>query len=54
MTTIQPKGGQRSAAYDAYEYTVHSHTYISDQTPAAKFTYRLSPIQVRGWGATGS
>lgn len=46
MTTIQPKGGHRGASYDAFEYISHSHTYISDNQPTAKFTYDLSPIQV--------
>ncbi|KAI8472288.1 MAG: protein disulfide isomerase [Monoraphidium minutum] len=45
-TTIEPARAARGAAYDAYEYTVHSHTYISDHPPTAKFTYDLSPIQV--------
>jgi hypothetical protein len=49
MTTIEPKGGGRSAGYDAFEYISHSHTYISDNQPTAKFTYDLSPIQVRGF-----
>lgn len=48
MTTIEPRGGGRSAGYDAFEYISHSHTYISDNQPTAKFTYDLSPIQVRG------
>lgn len=32
--------------YDAYEYTVHSHTYNSDSIPTSKFSYHLSPIQI--------
>jgi hypothetical protein len=47
-TTIEPKRHTRGSAYDAYEYTAHSHTYMSDATPTAKFTYDLSPIQVGG------
>ena len=45
-TTIEPKLHSRGSLYDAYEYTAHSHTYMSDSTPAAKFTYDMSPIQV--------
>lgn len=47
MTTIEPRSGGRGAGYDAFEYISHSHTYISDNQPTAKFTYDLSPIQVR-------
>jgi hypothetical protein len=47
MTSIEPKGGRKGAGYDAFEYTAHSHTYMSDSQPTAKFTYDLSPIQVR-------
>lgn len=46
MTTIEPRSGGRGAGYDAFEYISHSHTYISDNQPTAKFTYDLSPIQV--------
>lgn len=46
MTSIEPRGGARGSAYDAFEYISHSHTYISDNQPTAKFTYDLSPIQV--------
>ena len=49
-TTIEPTRRAKGAAYDAYEYTARSHTYLSDATPAAKFTYDLSPIQVRSEG----
>lgn len=45
MTTIDPK--KRSVgSYDAYEYTVHSHLYTTEDIPAARFSYELSPIQV--------
>lgn len=45
MTTIDPK--KRSiGTYDAYEYTVHSHQYTTEDIPAARFSYELSPIQV--------
>jgi hypothetical protein len=47
MTSIEPKGHRKGAGYDAFEYTAHSHTYMSDSQPTAKFTYDLSPIQVR-------
>lgn len=48
LTTVQPVRGGRLSAYDAYEYTVHSHSYVSDYagTPAAKFTYQTSAMQV--------
>ncbi len=46
MTTIEPSGSRPGMAYDAYEYIQHSHTYMGDSTPIAKFTYDLSPIQV--------
>ena len=45
MTSIEPSSGA-SHGYDAYEYIAHSHTYINELTPAAKFTYDLSPVQV--------
>eukprot|EP00878_Enallax_costatus_P014548 GHUV01015219.1.p1 GENE.GHUV01015219.1~~GHUV01015219.1.p1 ORF type:complete len:378 (+),score=57.58 GHUV01015219.1:239-1372(+) len=45
-TTVQPLHGGRANSYDAYEYVAHSHTYISDQQPTAKFSYGLSPLQV--------
>ena len=46
-TTVQPLHGGRASSYDAYEYVAHSHTYISDQQPTAKFSYGLSALQVR-------
>ncbi|KXZ55092.1 hypothetical protein GPECTOR_3g247 [Gonium pectorale] len=46
LTTIEPRHNRRTGAYDAYEYTVHSHTYQSDAIPSARFTYDLSPIQI--------
>ncbi|GBF88082.1 disulfide-isomerase [Raphidocelis subcapitata] len=45
-TTIEPRRATRGSSYDAYEYTANSHTYVSDSTPSAKFSYALSPIQV--------
>ncbi|GBF88062.1 disulfide-isomerase [Raphidocelis subcapitata] len=45
-TSIEPGTGGRGSLYDAYEYTAHSHTYMTDATPAAKFTYDMSPIQM--------
>ena len=50
LTSIEPRGttpAKRGAAYDAYEYVAHSHTYLADGSPpSAKVTYDLSPIQV--------
>lgn len=46
MTTIEPRGGGKGRSYDAFEYIAHSHTYMNDNQPTAKFTYDLSPIQV--------
>jgi hypothetical protein len=45
-TTIQPLYGGKASAYDAYEYNAHSHTYISDHQPTAKFSYDLAAMQV--------
>ena len=45
MTTIDPKK-HSVGTYDAYEYTVHSHQYTTEDIPAARFSYELSPIQV--------
>ena len=47
MTTIDPKK-HSVGTYDAYEYTVHSHQYTTEDIPAARFSYELSPIQVAG------
>ncbi|KAK9919161.1 hypothetical protein WJX75_009797 [Coccomyxa subellipsoidea] len=46
LTTIEPFKHRPELSYDAYEYTVHSHTYDTTEIPAAKFTYDLSPIQI--------
>lgn len=46
LTTIEPLRNNRESSFDAYEYTVHSHTYQSDEIPEAKFTYDMSPIQI--------
>eukprot|EP01026_Neomeris_dumetosa_P041870 TRINITY_DN34771_c0_g1_i16.p1 TRINITY_DN34771_c0_g1~~TRINITY_DN34771_c0_g1_i16.p1 ORF type:complete len:399 (+),score=39.16 TRINITY_DN34771_c0_g1_i16:102-1298(+) len=47
LTTIQPLTVRRGVGdYDAYEYTVHSHTFNSDNVPAARISYDLSPIQI--------
>ena len=46
LTTIEPHASS-SGSYDAYEYVVHSHQYITDDIPAARFSYELSPIQAR-------
>jgi hypothetical protein len=45
-TTIQPLYGGKASSYDAYEYNAHSHTYISDHQPTAKFSYDLAAMQV--------
>lgn len=47
LTTIEPVSGRGEQSFDAYEYTVHSHTYNTDEIPSAKFSYDMSPIQVR-------
>ena len=48
-TTLEPNGGAAYATYDAYEYTVHSHSYVSEvsDVPAAKFTFQTNAMQVR-------
>jgi hypothetical protein len=48
LTTIEPKV-KVIGNYDAYEYTLHSHQYNSEDIPSAKFTYNTSPVQV--WAA---
>jgi hypothetical protein len=50
LTTVESRDGHKSGAYDAYEYTAHSHTYVSDDVPSTKISFDLSPIQVR-WRA---
>lgn len=45
LTTIEPHTSS-TGAFDAYEYVVHSHQYITDEIPAARFSYELSPIQI--------
>eukprot|EP00798_Chlamydomonas_sp_ICE-L_P004688 gene4688-14890_t len=46
LTTVEPKDGHKKNMYDAYEYTAHSHTFVSDDVPSVKVTYDLSPIQI--------
>lgn len=49
LTTVEPKRKLPDGSIDAYEYTVHSHMYKSDQEifiPTAKFSYDMSPIQI--------
>lgn len=48
-TTLEPLSNKPGAAYDAYEYTVQSHSYVSElaDVPAAKFTFQTSAMQVR-------
>lgn len=48
LTSIEPRS-RSTGSYDAYEYTVHSHAYTSDDIPSAKFSYNMSPIQVGGF-----
>lgn len=45
LTTIVPRGSAANR-YDAYEYTVHSHTFDTESIPEAKFTYDTSPVQI--------
>lgn len=46
LTSVEPSRKNHDASFDAYEYTVHSHVYNSDDVPAAKFSYETSPIQI--------
>ena len=46
-TTVEPTRRAPGAALDAYEYTARHHHYAAAAAPAAKFTYDLSPMQVR-------
>jgi hypothetical protein len=48
-TTLEPNSGAAYSSYDAYEYTVHSHSYVSEvsEVPAAKFTFQTNAMQVR-------
>lgn len=50
LTTVEPQDGRKGSAYDAYEYTAHSHTFMSDQVPSVRLTYDMSPIQVSHGG----
>lgn len=45
LTSIQPKKN-KLARFDAYEYTVQSHSYDTEDHAAVKFTYKMSPIQI--------
>lgn len=45
LTSIEPRSSP-TARFDAYEYTVQSHAYDHVDHAAAKFTYRMSPIQI--------
>ena len=45
LTSIEPRGAA-SARFDAYEYTVQSHAYDAVDHAAAKYTYRMSPVQI--------
>ena len=45
LTSIEPRASPE-AAFDAYEYTVQSHAYDAADHAAAKFTYRMSPVQI--------
>lgn len=48
-TTLEPLSNKPGASYDAYEYTVQSHSYVNEMSdvPAAKFTFQTSAMQVR-------
>jgi hypothetical protein len=46
LTTVQGLTGKATDAYDAYEYTAHSHSFEADEIPSAKMTYDLSPLQI--------
>lgn len=46
LTSVQPSAKNSEASFDAYEYTVHSHLYNTDDVPTAKFSYDMSPIQI--------
>jgi hypothetical protein len=46
LTTVKKRGAAMATGYDAYEYTAHSHTFLSDDIPSAKVTFDLSPIQI--------
>lgn len=45
LTSIEPKKNKH-ARFDAYEYTVQSHAYDTEDYTSAKFTYKMSPIQI--------
>lgn len=46
LTTVEPRDGHKGSSYDAYEYTAHSHTFMSDNIPSVKVTFDLSPMQI--------
>lgn len=46
LTTIEPLRRTKEHEFNAYEYTVHSHTFNTEDIPAAKFSYDMSPIQI--------
>lgn len=46
LTSVEPSAKNHEASFDAYEYTVHSHLYNTDDVPTAKFSYDMSPIQI--------
>lgn len=46
LTSVEPSAKNSEASFDAYEYTVHSHLYNTDDVPTAKFSYDMSPIQI--------
>ena len=45
LTSIEPKRN-KLARFDAYEYTVQSHSYDTEDHASVKFTYKMSPIQI--------
>ena len=46
LTTIEPLRHSKETSFNAYEYTVHSHTFNTEDIPSAKFSYETSPIQI--------
>lgn len=54
-TTVEPLNGRHPGVhYDAYEYLANHHSYKRDEHPTVKFTYNLSPLQVRVAAGSGS
>ena len=45
LTSIEPRASPQ-LRFDAYEYTVQSHAYDAADASAARFTHRMSPVQI--------